>query len=124
MAELDRRIENNPDTAFEPSDWPLRTIGVILVGILAFLTIATFVLIGAFSRAMPDVSRALSVEPPHPRLQIDPAQDLQRFRAEEEKRLNSYYWIDKNKGIVHIPIAAAMKEIATKGIPGFPKAPP
>jgi hypothetical protein len=124
MAELDERIENNPNTAFEASDWPVATVGIIFVGIFAFLAIATLVLIGAFPGAVSGVSRRLTVELPQPRLQTDPAEDLARFRAQEEKRLDSYYWIDKQKGIVHIPIAQAMKELAAKGIPGFPKTPP
>lgn len=123
MAELEERIEDNPDTAFEASDWPLRTIGIILIGILAFLTIGTFVLIGAFSRSVSDVGRRLTVQPPAPRLQTNPEEDLARFRAKKEKELNTYYWIDKQKGIVHIPISQAIKELAAKGIPGFPKAP-
>jgi hypothetical protein len=119
MAEFEERIEDNPDTAFEASDWPLRTVGIILVGILAFLTIGTFVLIGAFSRSVSDIGRQLNVRPPAPRLQTDPEEDLAGFRAKKEKELNAYYWIDKQKGIVHIPI----KDLAAKGIPGFPKAP-
>ncbi len=124
MADLDHRIEDNSDTAFEGSDWPLRTVGIVFAGILAFLVIGAFVLIGAFPRAVSDVGRRLAVEPPQPRLQIDPAEDLAKFRAKEEKELDSYYWIDKKKGIVHIPIAQAIKELTARGIAGFPKAPP
>ena len=36
--------------------------------------------------------------------------------------LNTYYWVNRDKGLVHIPIAEAMKRIATKGIDGFPQA--
>jgi len=46
---------------------------------------------------------------------------MRLFRADEEKLLNTYYWIDKQKGIVHIPIAEAMKKLASKGAPGFPE---
>lgn len=122
MAELEERIEDNPDTAFEASDWPLRTVGIVLIGILVFLVIGAFVLIGAFPRSASDVSRRLTVPLPAPRLQTDPAEDLARFRAKKEKELNTYYWIDKQKGIVHVPIGQAIKELAAKGIPGFPKA--
>ncbi len=91
---------------------------------LIFLVAAPLLLIAAFPGAVSDVGRKLSIEPPAPRLQIDPAADLARFRAAEDKKLNTYYWIDKQKGIVHIPIARAMKELAAKGIAGFPKAAP
>ena len=124
MAEIAQRVEDNPKTAYEKSDWPLGTIGLVLLGTLIFLVIAPFVLIGAFPRAVSDVSRALTVEPPQPRLQTDPSEDLARFLADEDKRLNTYYWIDKKKGIVHIPIEQAMRKLAEEGIDGFPRGKP
>jgi hypothetical protein len=124
MAEIADRVEDNPKTAFENSDWPLGTICLVLVGILVFVMITPFVLIGAFPRAVSDVSRALTIEPPLPRLQTDPSEDLAKFLADEDKRLNTYYWIDKKKGIVHIPIQQAMQELARQGIDGFPRGKP
>jgi hypothetical protein len=79
------------------------------------------VLIAAYPTSLPDVDRNLSIAPPGPRLETDAQAQLQRFRAEEEKRLNGYYWVDKQKGIVHIPIEQAMKKLAATGVPGFPK---
>jgi hypothetical protein len=81
------------------------------------------VLILGYPNTLPDVGRTLRINPPGPRLQTDPDADLQHFRAEQEKRLNSYYWIDKQKGTVHIPIENAMKKLVTNGIPDFPKEP-
>ena len=124
MAEIAERVEDNPETAFEKSDWPLGIVGWVLLGTFIFLVIAPFVLIGAFPRAVLDVSRALTVEPPQPHLQTDPSEDLAKFLADEDKRLNTYYWIDKQKGIVHIPIEEAMQELAEKGIEGFPRGKP
>jgi hypothetical protein len=124
MAEAELRVEANRDTAYEPSDWHLGIVGLVLVGIILFLVAGTLVLIAAFPAAVSGVGHNLLAEPPAPRLQVDPAEDLARFRADVEKRLNSYYWIDKKNGIVHIPIAQAMKEIAAKGLAGFPKASP
>lgn len=124
MAETAERVEDNPKTAFEKSDWPLGIVGWVLLGTFIFLVIAPFVLIGAFPRAVSDVSHALTVEPPQPRLQTDPSEDLARFLGDEDKRLNTYYWIDKNKGIVHIPIERAMQELAEEGIDGFPRGKP
>jgi hypothetical protein len=79
---------------------------------------------GAFPRAVPDTDRALTIAPPPPRLQTDPSEDLAQFLADEDKRLNTYYWIDKEKGIVHIPIEQAMQELAEEGIGGFPRGKP
>jgi hypothetical protein len=124
MADIAERVEHNPKTAFEKSDWPLGTIALVLLGTLIFLVIAPFVLMGAYPRAVSDVSRALTVEPPQPRLQTDPPEDLAQFLVDEDKRLNTYYWIDKNKGIVHIPIEQAMQELAGEGIDGFPRGKP
>ena len=124
MAEIAERVEDNPKTAFEKSDWPLGTIGLVLLGTLIFLVITPLVLMGAFPRAVSDVSRALSVEPPQPRLQTDPSEDLAKFLVGEDKRLNTYYWIDRKNGVVHIPIEQAMQELAEDGIDGFPRGKP
>ncbi|MBV8936771.1 MAG: hypothetical protein JO096_06315 [Alphaproteobacteria bacterium] len=123
MAELER-VEDNPDTAYEQSDWHIGATGLASLGIFVFLVIAAFVMIGAFPRAVSDVSRTLTVEPPPPRLQTNPSEDLAQSRVYEDKQLNSYYWVDKQKGIVHIPIEEAMKRVASEGIDGFPRGQP
>jgi hypothetical protein len=124
MAKTEERVEDNPKTAFEKSDWPLGAIGLVLLGTLIFVGIAPLVLMGAFPRAVSDVSRALTVEPPQPRLQTDPSEDLAKFLADEDRHLNTYYWVDKEKGVVHIPIEQAMQELAEEGIDGFPRGKP
>jgi hypothetical protein len=114
----------DPGVAYEPTDWPLGPIGLIFLGTLALLVISCVVLIAAYRSALPDVDREVRIAPPGPRLQTNPEADLARFRAEEARRLNTYYWIDKQKGIVHIPIEQAMQNLASAGIPGFPKGKP
>jgi hypothetical protein len=111
----------NPNTAFEPSDWPLGPVALIYFAILVLLVISCLVVIAAFPAALPDVDRRLSIAPPGPRLQTDPEADMRHFRAEEEKWLNTYHWIDRQKGIVHIPIEETMKKLARTGAPGFPE---
>jgi hypothetical protein len=61
---------------------------------------------------------------PEPRLQSDPAADMARFYQEEMKRLNGTGWIDRGRGIVHIPIDSAMQQLARDGIPGWPRSDP
>jgi len=116
------RGPENPNIAYEPSDWPLAPVAALYIGLLVLLVISAFVLMAAYPTALPDVGRNLRIAPPGPRLQTNAPADLRRFRANEEQRLDSYYWVDKNKGVVHIPIEQAMQQLVSTGIPDFPKA--
>src|SRR5438128_1977992 len=56
-------------------------------------------------------------EPPEPRLQKAPVMDLKEFRAAEDAILNSYGWVDPEKGVVRIPVERAMELVAKEGLP-------
>src|SRR5438093_862153 len=49
---------------------------------------------------------------PEPRLEINERTQLNGFRLDEEKKLNSYGWVDQKAGVVHIPIERAMQIVA------------
>ena len=51
---------------------------------------------------------------PGPQLQVNEAQDYEKFLASEQEILNSYGWVNAEKGVVRIPIAEAMKRIIEK----------
>jgi hypothetical protein len=36
---------------------------------------------------------------------------LERWRAEKAKAITSYGWVDRKKGLIHIPVEEAMKEL-------------
>ena len=55
--------------------------------------------------------------PPEPRLQEHPREDLSELRAKEDAVLGSYGWVDRNAGVVRIPIDAAMKLVLERGLP-------
>jgi hypothetical protein len=59
--------------------------------------------------------------PPEPRLQSAPVLDLQAIRAAENQVLNSYGWVDPQKGVVRIPIARAIDLLAQRGLPSRPQ---
>ncbi len=124
MADLADYKQTNPVTKFEPTDWRLRAVAWIAIATFLLLAITPFVLMAAFPGARPDAEKKLRIARPSPRLQIDSSADLDRLRAKEEQQLNSYYWIDRQKGVVHIPIQLEMKKLAQSGISGFPKASP
>lgn len=57
---------------------------------------------------------------PAPQLQPNPPADMQRFYAEEMRRLNGAGWQDRQAGTVHIPISQAMRAVAAEGIGDWP----
>lgn len=52
-----------------------------------------------------------------PRLQVDPAIDLDHLRAEENELLERYGWIDPKNGIARIPIDKAIEIVAEQRLP-------
>jgi hypothetical protein len=60
--------------------------------------------------------------PPEPRLLTKPGADLAAMRAEEDQILSSYGWIDRDRGIVRVPIDRAITLLAQKGLPTRPRA--
>ncbi len=61
---------------------------------------------------------------PQPRLQANAAADQVKARAQEDERLNTYGWVDRQAGVVHLPIDRAMQMIAERGVPVWPAPPP
>ena len=55
--------------------------------------------------------------PVGPRLQVNPEEELAVFRAKEDSLVNSYGWVVKEAGVVHIPVDEAMKRMLEKGFP-------
>jgi len=55
--------------------------------------------------------------PPEPRLQSNPRLDLREMRADEDRVLESYGWVDRQKGVVRIPIERAIDLLAQRGLP-------
>jgi|SRR5436190_22671193 len=112
----------------ETSDVAIRPI----LGFLGVLTIAAvfinfvvwllfnFFYVREERRVMADYPLAAQQEnrlPPEPRLQTQPREDLRALRAHEDEILTTYGWIDKNGGIVRIPIEQAMKTLVERGVP-------
>ena len=56
-------------------------------------------------------------QPPEPRLQAKPIEQLQRLRSDESLTLGTYGWVDRERGLVRIPIERAMELVAERGLP-------
>ena len=60
-----------------------------------------------------------TLEPSAPRLQVLPEKELAEFRAQEDAILGSYAWVEKDRGVVRIPVEEAMRLVAERGMPTF-----
>ena len=123
MAERGIELRENENTAYEKSDWPIGKIGLVFLGTFILLVISPLILMWAFPDSLHDQPKTLTISPPPPRQQVAPSLDRAQYVAEQKLKLDTYYWIDRGRGLVHIPIEEAMKRVAEHGIPGFPKAP-
>jgi hypothetical protein len=59
-------------------------------------------------------------DPPPPRLQTQPFKDIYQLREGEARQLDTYAWVDKESGIVRMPIERAMELVIERGLPARP----
>jgi hypothetical protein len=119
---------DNVEVHHEESDVNIRAIfgfGAALVVVAAVIHLLIFVLFGFFNTreglsGPTEYPLAVAKEnrlPPEPRLQTNPREDLSELRAKEDQILGTYGWVDKNAGVVRIPIEVAMKLTLERGLP-------
>jgi hypothetical protein len=58
---------------------------------------------------------------PQPRLEENERTELRQFVEDQDRKLATYDWVDKDKGIARIPIDRAMELIAQRGLPVRPE---
>ena len=116
------RAEALPPPRHEPTDIGLRAILALLALIGGTLVLLLGLVLLVFPGTLQD-RRVAQPFPdfPSPRLQPDPPADLRQFEAAELARLNSAGWIDQSAGLVHLPIAQAMHDVAAEGLADWPK---
>ncbi|HZK91785.1 MAG TPA: hypothetical protein VFC56_16715 [Stellaceae bacterium] len=108
----------------EPEDVGPRLIWAGAALVLATVLVLIMLVFWLFPKAIGDRTLHLPLaQYPNPQLQPDARADWAKFYASEMQALNGTGWVDKAHGVVHIPIADAMRKVAREGIPGWP-APP
>ena len=125
-ADLRRDTDIDPPVGHELSDLKpgyIALFGIALTAVIVAAAVITSLLIhfkaAEHSRQETPVPRLAQEREatPGPRLQVDANKDLRQMRAGEEAVLNSYGWVDKDAGIVKIPVDRAMEILAKKGLP-------
>lgn len=124
----DEYLETPPGAAYEHTDadvWPI----VKFLGWLAVSAVVIHFGLGLMYQLLIDQAMAVGEPtyplaaaqeqrlPPSPRLQQFPHSELYNFRLGEEDLLQNYGWMNKNAGVVHIPISEAMRLAVERGLP-------
>jgi hypothetical protein len=121
QADVALRQGRNPDVDYERRDVSPRLLGLLALGLFVVVVGAAAGLAQLFP---PGTSPLFLQQPPAtppdlPRLEIDPPADLAALRLHAEFQLDSYGWVDRQKGIAHVPIDEAISRVAERGIPDW-----
>ena len=118
---------HKPDVAHEDSDIDVGTVLRFGGGLFVTVVVCAVIVWGVFrlfereaSARDPQISpvaRPTGQLPPGPRLETNEHTALTKFRAEDQKALDGYGWVNQPGGVTHIPIAEAKKLLVQRGLP-------
>jgi hypothetical protein len=111
---------------YEKRDANFRNLMLIAGGLALMVIVTMFAAKGLFGLlsedtpqpgARPSPYGVLKSLPPQPYLQPNPPADLAEMHREEDSVLNSYGWVNRDSGLVRVPIERAMALLVKKGLP-------
>lgn len=136
LIERDGSRLSRPDELYERTDVEehaasITYVTVLIFGLVLFTGVGTWVywrnrvvditpkmttgLVFNPENTAPDV-----VPASEPRLQLSPRADMAIYRSQQVAELNTYAWLNKDAGVVRIPIDRAIEVVAAKGLPSRP----
>jgi hypothetical protein len=127
----DVHVTASADHLHEESDVGIRPLAYFLTGLALSLVVVGGIcawLFNLFERQSerrdpepPPLART-DQPTPGPQLQVSEQRDLELMLRREQRMLNSVEWVDKERGVVRIPIDRAMALTAERGLPKWPAA--
>jgi hypothetical protein len=116
----------SPTHSHERSDAHVRPVAIFLVFMFASVLFAYGVITVLFDyftqRELSKYGNPVRFSEPGgksgaPQLQVVPGLDLREIRADETEQLDSYGWVDRRQGLVHVPIEQAIDMLLERGVP-------
>lgn len=108
---------------FERTDVPPSLLARLAAGVAAFVIAVPLVMQWVYpqtrqpgSPRLPGIAAGAAV------LEVNPRAKLVQFEQAESAALDRYGWIDRERGVVQVPISRAMELLAQGGLPGWPPA--
>lgn len=110
----------------EHSDIQIGPIAKFVIGLVVVTAIVHVIIYGSLvlldrTQSVTTVDFPLAAgetrQPPAPRLQVTPRTDMRNLAESNREVLESYGWVDREQGIVRIPIDVAMRLTLERGLP-------
>lgn len=118
-------IETHGNERMETPEVSTRSLLYIAAGFLVMLACAVGLLHAMYVHAVPDQTLPAPEMFPQPRVQTGQVEQLHLVEDAQTRRLSEYAWVDRNQGLVQIPIDRAMQLLAGEGAKAYdPLLPP
>lgn len=115
----------------EDSDVSIKSLGIFLAVLAITMVITGAIVVGLFDLFLKEAEEAdvppsplaqsgEPAPPPGPLLQVAERLDLRLHRESQEKLIHETGWIDRDRGVVRIPIERAIELTAERGFPDWP----
>jgi hypothetical protein len=116
--------ETQKRRGYEKRDISVGAVALFAVSLTVALIVVHYLALGTFhhlarqSSAYPTPSPLATTRETFtgPRLLVNQKLDMETFRASEDTLLNNYGWVDRNRGVVRIPIDRAIDLLAQQGM--------
>jgi len=97
----------------------LVVLGLVLVAVTSFEATVTGIPpdLGRPADLIQGLRAAPAPTPPQPRLEAESGQEYAAYLAAEQHKLTSYRWVDRQAGVVAIPVERAIDVLAQQGLP-------
>jgi hypothetical protein len=113
---------DEPRTGDALRESPAVSARVVLAASLGFLVFVVLAMAGLRIFYLASVSGPI-YRPPRPQtapgVQMDSPAEVERVLREQRAKLEGYDWVDRQKGVIRIPIERAMALIAARGMRGY-----
>jgi len=103
----------------EPDSTDAKLLLAVAGAVLLLLVVAFGAVFWFYNANVPPHGPIVPKTFPSPRLIQDESDWLNRAQTEQRSRLEGWRWVDRDKGVIAIPIEDAMRRIAAKGANGY-----
>lgn len=116
----------NPAVGHERRDVQIRPVVLLGLGLLALVIVALAAVwaldVGYRTTqedglVLPTAAQPVDRLPPEPRLKANPEAEWAAYRAEQLEELETYGWVDRQRGVYRLPIERAKELLLERGLP-------